>query len=139
MTLPSVIRNSVAIIDQDQCAYCRTQTKIVGQALEIDHIMPKSQGGDDILSNLCQACMICNRHKAAKTMAIDPQTNKNASLFHPRRQQWSDHFSWSKDGVRILGLTPVGRATVIALHMNNDKVIRSRQIWVAWGYHPPKD
>jgi hypothetical protein len=29
---------------------------------------------------------------------------------------WQLHFRW--DGVRVVGVTPTGRATVMALHMN---------------------
>lgn len=34
-------------------------------------------------------------------------------------QLWRDHFCWSEDGAEIIGVTPVGRATVVALNMNN--------------------
>ncbi len=138
MTVSRAVRNSVAITDKHQCAYCRTQKKLIGRALEIDHIVPESGGGNDVPSNLCQACVTCNRHKAAKMTGIDPHTNKNTPLFHPRQQQWSEHFTWSDDGVRVLGLTAVGRATVTTLQMNNDDIMYSRQIWVTWGYHPPQ-
>ena len=42
--------------------------------LEIDHIVPVSQGGDDDLSNLTTSCYECNRGKAAKVLgaAIEP-------------------------------------------------------------------
>jgi len=139
VSISPAIRDTVATTDRHQCVYCQTQKQLIGRALEIDHIVPESLGGDDDLSNLCQACVTCNRHKAAKTMGIDPQTNENAPLFHPRRQEWSAHFSWSEDNVRVIGLTPIGRATVELLQMNNDDVVRSRRIWVSWGYHPPRN
>ena len=34
-------------------------------------------------------------------------------------ERWSDHFTWSADGTRILGRTPCGRATVVCLQLNN--------------------
>ena len=33
-------------------------------------------------------------------------------LFNPRTQTWFEHFHWSTDGLQILGLTPIGHATV---------------------------
>jgi hypothetical protein len=41
------------------------------------------------------------------------------ALFHPRRQQWEEHFDLQ--GGWIVGLTPVGRATVRVLAMNVDE------------------
>jgi 5-methylcytosine-specific restriction endonuclease McrA len=35
--------------------------------MEIDHIIPVSQGGDSTLDNLVTACRRCNRKKAART------------------------------------------------------------------------
>ena len=43
-----------------QCAYC----KVRGVPLQIDHIVPKSRGGTDRISNLCLACEACNQKKA---------------------------------------------------------------------------
>jgi len=58
-------------------------------------------------------------------------------LFNPRRQSWKDHFSWSKNGVENVGLTASGRATVIALRLNNALTITVRQNWIKAGWHPP--
>ncbi|MBI4675381.1 MAG: hypothetical protein HY741_27365 [Chloroflexi bacterium] len=52
---------------------------------------------------------------------------------------WQDHFAWSMDSDRILGLTPVGRATVIALNLNRPSLVRARQLWARFGWHPPQD
>jgi hypothetical protein len=58
-------------------------------------------------------------------------------LFNPRLQRWSDHFEWSADGIQIVGLTMIGRATVIALQMNNPTIVPARRRWAAAGWHPP--
>ncbi|MCL6478893.1 MAG: HNH endonuclease [Peptococcaceae bacterium] len=42
-----------------KCAYCKKQ----GVPLEIDHIIPKSRGGTDRVSNLTLACRKCNQEK----------------------------------------------------------------------------
>jgi hypothetical protein len=74
--------------------------------------------------------------------ALDPETQQEVALFNPRLDRWSDHFIWSADGLRIIGVTMVGRATVSRLDMNDDGrstpfIQMSRQIWMRMGLHPP--
>jgi hypothetical protein len=83
------------------------------------------------------ACSSCNSHKHARTEAIDAASGETVPLYNPRHQDWSDHFTWSEDGTHIIGLTPVGRATIDALHMNNATVVAARSLWVTIGSHPP--
>jgi hypothetical protein len=52
-------------------------------------------------------------------------------LFHPRKDQWGDHFSL--EGARIVGLTPTGRATVWLLQMNSPGRIELRTTLMAAG------
>lgn len=55
-----------------------------------------------------------------------------------RTQVWSEHFAWTDDGLRIVGKTAVGRATVIALRLSDDPdAILVRSYWVLAGWHPP--
>jgi hypothetical protein len=105
--------------------------------MHIEHIIPLAQGGKSDEHNLCLACAWCNSYKSAKTVAIDPLTQKEASLYNPRTQTWSDHFHWQENGVEIIGLTPTGRATVAALNMNNEYILPARRQWTLAGWHPP--
>jgi len=89
------------------------------------------------LDNLAYACGGCNRSKAARTEAPDPEDGSPTSLFHPRTQDWADHFAWSDDFTLIIGLTAVGRSTVAALHLNRPGVVNLRRVLVAVGQHPP--
>jgi len=107
--------------------------------MHIDHIVPESAGGPTVADNLCQVCFSCNIYKGAKQDSIDPQTGTEAALFHPIRQRWSDHFDWDATGTLIVGRTACGRATVAALHMNNQIVVQARRRWVTGGWHPPTD
>ena len=36
-----------------------------------------------------------------------------------------------------MGLTAVGRATIVALNMNNAVIVYARRRWVSVGWHPP--
>jgi hypothetical protein len=61
-------------------------------------------------------------------------------LFNPRTQRWPEHFAWSTDGLRVVGLTPTGRATVAALRLDSDPdAITVPGYWVMAGWHPPTD
>jgi hypothetical protein len=86
------------------------------------------------------SCPLCNNYKGDRTEAIDPDTGATVPLFNPRTQNWFEHFRWSEDGLRIIGLTPIGRATVLALHLSDDPdALTVRSYWVLAGWHPPTE
>jgi 5-methylcytosine-specific restriction endonuclease McrA len=118
-TIPEILRQRVRASAKDRCGYCLSPQRLVLGWLEIEHIVPKSRGGTDDEQNLWLACRLCNNWKSNQTEALDPESNQTARLFDPRQQQWSEHFAWSDDGTHILGRTPCGRATIIALQLNN--------------------
>lgn len=103
----------------------------------IDHVQPWSAGGVTQESNLAWTCLGCNINKADATSAIDPATGLTAPLFHPRHNRWADHFTWSDDGTRIVGITPAGRATVYLLQLNRGGLVNLRQVLIQIGMHPP--
>ena len=137
--IPLALRRQVAEEARYRCGYCMTQTLITGVAMQIEHIIPESLDGSSDRSNLWLACATCNLHKAARFSAVDPETMQVVALFNPREQQWSQHFVWADNGIYVSGITPIGRATVEALQMNNPHIVKSRLLWVAAGWHPPKD
>ncbi len=71
-------------------------------------------------------------------LGIDPENGERVSLFNPRRQVWREHFGWSEDGVFIVGRTACGRATVVALQLNHEHLVKARRRWVMVGWHPPQ-
>jgi len=90
----------------------------------VEHITAKQHGGSDDVDNLALACHRCNLHKGPNLTGIDPQTGQIASLFHPRRDRWSDHFTF--EGTRISGISPAGRSTVEVLNMNDARRLELR-------------
>ena len=112
------------------CEYCRLPAVIVPHGLWIDHIIPRSKKGTNEFINLCVACVSCNEAKGAAINARDPVTRSDVPLFNPRRDSWDDHFRWSNDQFFIEGLTPRGRATVVALKMNSPKIIKLRRLLI---------
>lgn len=57
-------------------------------------------------------------------------------LFHPRRDRWEDHFESDADGLRPLGKTPIGRATIHALQLNSHEQQLARRQWQRLGLFP---
>src|SRR5262245_51473943 len=103
----------VAARAKGRCEYCRMHQSLQGATFHIEHIIPRSRGGHTQIDNLAWACPSCNLHKANRVESIDPNTGNQAPLFHPRLDSWEAHFRW--DGYRLVGQTPIGRATVNAL------------------------
>jgi hypothetical protein len=58
-------------------------------------------------------------------------------LFDPRADPWNDHFAWAVNGLEIVGLSPVGRATVEALELNRERLKQIRAADLVVGRHPP--
>lgn len=135
--IPKDVQQRVREQAEERCGYCQSQQKYVLGKLEIDHLIPRSQGGTDAEENLWLACRLCNNAKRDQTQGVDPQTGAIVALFNPRTQNWAEHFSWSEDRTRIEGSTPCGRATVVVLQLNNLVAVMVRQAWVAAGWHPP--
>ena len=124
---------------RERCGYCLAPQRYAMQVLEVEHIIPTAAGGGDDEENLWLACRLCNNAKGIKTLARDPLTNRLVRLFNPRRQEWRQDFQWSDGGVRVVGRSACGRATVEALNLNNEIAIVVRRNWVDAGWHPPED
>ena len=118
------------------CEYCHSQARFSTQSFAAEHIIPRFRGGQTVLNNLALSCFGCNSHKAVKTHAVDPATGTEVPLFHPRDQSWEDHFTWGEDFTLIIGGTPIGRATVEALHLNRAELVNLRRVLRLVSEHP---
>ncbi len=90
----------------------------------MEHIRAKKHGGKDDPQNLALACPDCNRFKGTDLVTIDRETDQEVALFNPRVHTWDDHFVW--DAAKIAGRTPIGRATVRLLKMNEEVRVKMR-------------
>lgn len=100
------------------CEYCLIRQDQEPLRFHIEHIIPRQHKGKNTADNLALACHHCNRHKGPNLSGIDPRTKKLTRLFHPRLDDWGDHFKNSHG--EIMGLTAVGRTTIGLLRMNED-------------------
>jgi hypothetical protein len=80
---------------------------------------------------------MCNRFKATRQTALDPETSENVSLFHPYQDLWRTHLVWKNEFTVLEGLSPKERATIETLKMNRPELMRARRLWVRLGEHPP--
>jgi len=137
--IPVDLRNQVRACDRNRCCYCKTSEDLSGIRMAFDHIHPRSKGGETCFENVCLACRSCNEFKGDSTTGQDLLTQQTVPLFNPRLQNWHQHFAWSDDGSKVEGSTAIGRATVLALRMNNEAILAARKRWVSVGWHPPKN
>jgi hypothetical protein len=135
--IPAKLKRLAPARARGRCEYCLSPVSHAVSSFAIEHIIPLEKGGKTTASNLALSCQGCNNHKHIKTEAIDPITKRQVPLFHPRRRKWREHFAWSEDCSLVIGLTPIGRATIEALQLNRPGVVNLRQLLYDAGKHPP--
>jgi HNH endonuclease len=138
LRIPLALRRQVAREALYRCGYCLSSEAIIGEPMEFDHIIPQSRGGRTEHQNLWLACSQCNDFKSDRVQARDSITGRLVRFFNPRRDDWNAHFRWVDGGLRIEGTTPIGRATVAALRLNQRVRVTARRAWVIAGWHPPR-
>lgn len=62
---PSFSRANVFLRDDFTCQYCSASGDVV--PLNLDHVLPKSQGGRTSWENIVTSCVPCNQRKAGRT------------------------------------------------------------------------
>jgi hypothetical protein len=132
------VESRVRAAAMNRCGYCLSPQRLLPWELEIEHLKPVARGGTNEEENLWLSCRSCNSFKGVQTHAHDPVTNRKVRLFNPRFQKWSRHFAWSVGGTQIIGKSASGRATNIALKLNNIFTVTARREWVSVGWHPPQ-
>ncbi|HLJ92091.1 MAG TPA: HNH endonuclease signature motif containing protein [Gemmataceae bacterium] len=119
----------------DTCEYCRLAQAFSKLPFHVDHIKARHHGGQDLPGNLGLACFYCNSYKGSNIAGEDPRSRAIVRLFHPRRHKWSRHFRW--DGPVLIGRTPIGRATIAVLKINDPKAVATRAALIEAGVFPP--
>jgi hypothetical protein len=121
----------------ERCEYCRMHQALQGATFHVEHIVPTARGGTSELDNLAWCCPSCNLSKSDRIEAVDPDDGATVPLFNPRGDSWAEHFRW--EGFILIGQTPLGRATAIALNFNQARRVLIRQAEQLFDLFPPDD
>ena len=76
-------RKNLMLRDEHQCQYCSRH--LPTRELNIDHVLPRSRGGQDSWENLVTACRACNLRKGRRT----PEEAAMRLLRPPFAPRWS--------------------------------------------------
>lgn len=76
-------RFNVYARDRNTCQYCGHRLPRV--ELNLDHVIPRSQGGSSVWENIVCSCHACNRRKGGRT----PKEAGMKLLHPPRRPEWT--------------------------------------------------
>jgi hypothetical protein len=134
--IPRRIRDTVVERAANRCEYCQLSQAGQEATFHIDHIQPVIDGGPTQEENLALACVSCSLRKGALQLATDSITGQIARLFHPRLDEWNEHFRW--EGEYLTGLTPTGRITEETLALNRPNIVEIRREQMLRGEHPPE-
>lgn len=132
--IPLFLRKLVIRRADNCCEYCHLSQNGQEATFHVDHIVPMSSGGETISENLALACVSCSLRKGAKEFAIEEDTKAEVRLFHPREDNWSDHFEWS--GIVLKSKTPKGKITVDLLKLNRQLILAIREEEIILKRHP---
>ncbi len=103
-----------------QCAYCRK----ADTPFEVDHILPRSRGGSNRISNLCLACHSCNQEKGNQTAAEFGHPEVEVQAKRPLRDAAAVNSTRFKlvESLRCFGL-PIGTWTGGRTRWNRERFV----------------
>jgi hypothetical protein len=135
--IPANLRRLIAARAASLCEYCLLHEDDTLFGCEVDHVISEKHGGPTHTDNLAYACMSCNRNKGSDISSLVPGTVHLTRFFHPRQDQWRDHFHLdSGDGITIVSLTEVGEATARIFGFNTPDRLLERQALLLAGRYP---
>ena len=96
----ALTRRNVFHRDGHCCQYCGYE----GELLSIDHVIPRSRGGQDVWENVTTACLRCNVRKGNRTpreaempLKRVPRRPSSSLAFEATRQMRAGHHAeWAK-------------------------------------------
>lgn len=100
-------RREVFMRDRHRCQYCGKEAR----TLTLDHVIPRSRGGEHTWANVVTACSECNHRKAGRTPSeasmrllrrpAAPKANPFAFfIYREIRDSWRPFIPWLSDGAR---------------------------------------
>lgn len=76
-------RHNIYLRDRNTCQYCNVG--FPKTELNLDHVVPRTQGGRTTWENVVCSCIECNRKKGGRT----PEEARMRIVRTPRRPEWS--------------------------------------------------
>ncbi len=119
-----------------RCEYCQAPEVVFNFPFEVEHIVPLSRQGLNEVANLALACRSCNLRKGNRVSGVSPQSSEEVRFFHPRADQWGEHFQIEVESGEVQGRTLIGQVTVTHLEMNSAAQVAARQLWIRLGLFP---
>ena len=126
--IPTNLRQIVLERAQGCCEYCLIPEMLVLATHQIDHVIAEKHDGATVLENLALSCSLCNQAKGSDIASIDPESGDTVRLYHPRKDDWADHFLFEVESGMIRPLTAIGRVTVKLLRVNRAEYLPVRKI-----------
>src|SRR5688572_18516230 len=105
-TLRQLVRDRAG----NRCEYCGLPADFTDAPFQVDHIIAEKHHGPTNADNLSWSCLYCNSFKGPNIAGWSDEEQTVVRLFHPRRDEWYEHFAW--DGPRLQGLTTIGHVTI---------------------------
>lgn len=126
--IPAAMRRLVRDRAHESCEYCLLPELFSFHTHQVDHIIAQKHGGQTTEENLALSCILCNQAKGSDLSSIDPADGSLVPLFHPRRNDWCDHFELRTGFIK--GKTALGRVTANLLQFNEPEKVEERT-WLA--------
>lgn len=126
-TLRQLVRDRAG----NRCEYCGLPADFTDAPFQVDHIIAEKHHGPTNAANLSWSCLYCNSFKGPNIAGWSEEEQAVVRLFHPRQDEWYEHFAW--DGPRLLGLTSVGRVTIDVLNINEPEAVEFRRLLLELG------
>ncbi len=120
--ISKALRFEVFKRDKFTCQYCGEHAPTV--VLQIDHIHPVAQGGDNNILNLITSCFSCNsgkRDKSLEDKSVIEKQHKQLSLLQEKREQFELMLEWKKS----LAQMEQDVVQMVADYINSKMVTRS--------------
>jgi hypothetical protein len=102
MSITKKIRFEIFKRDSFKCQYCGKSAPEV--VLQVDHIMPRKEGGTDDIENLITACVDCNQGKGKRKLSNNDEIRKQKEeldKLNTKRQQLEMMIKWREEVTKI--------------------------------------
>lgn len=120
--ISKALRFEVFKRDKFTCQYCGEHAPTV--VLQVDHIQPVAQGGNNDILNLITSCFSCNNGKRDKSLednSVIEKQHKQLSLLQEKREQFELMLEWKKS----LAQMEQDVVQMVAEYINSKMVTRS--------------